>query len=200
MHRIRDAQLRLFTVMCRCGTDSQEEDPLLFRSAVTGRGPLTKTWRVDVRPIMCAYKICKAEVWLCLLCVLSHTTAVFSYFFSIDFRPFVYVIVAVLPHLSCSDICLPLPAAQFQLSANLHMAQFAYFGAQRRVESFIHDVGLRKTMLRAHRQVRSPMEMLCLLPFSSPPFVHESFLQPLSTPAPVLNLARLGAGSTSGAT
>ncbi len=32
-------------------------------------------------------------------------------------------------------------------------AEFAYFGAQRRVEQFIHDVGLRKTMLRAHRQV-----------------------------------------------
>jgi hypothetical protein len=32
-------------------------------------------------------------------------------------------------------------------------AEFAYFGAQRRVESFIHEVGLRKTMLRAHRQV-----------------------------------------------
>ena len=32
-------------------------------------------------------------------------------------------------------------------------AEFAYFGAQRRVEAFIHEVALRKTLLVAHRQV-----------------------------------------------
>lgn len=41
------------------------EDPLLFVSAKTGRGPLTSDWvdraMADKTPIMCAYKIIRAE-------------------------------------------------------------------------------------------------------------------------------------------
>ncbi|XP_072371667.1 membrane-associated phosphatidylinositol transfer protein 2 isoform X4 [Scyliorhinus torazame] len=73
-----------------------EEDPKLYKSSKTGRGPLSDDWIDECRkkprkmPIMCAYKLCKVE--------------------------------------------------------------FRYWGMQTKIERFIHDVGLRKVMLRAHRQ------------------------------------------------
>uniref|UniRef100_A0A452H3D9 Phosphatidylinositol transfer protein N-terminal domain-containing protein n=1 Tax=Gopherus agassizii TaxID=38772 RepID=A0A452H3D9_9SAUR len=70
-----------------------EEDPKLYRSAKTGRGPLGDDWlegAMAAGPLMCAYKLCKVE--------------------------------------------------------------FRYWGMQSKIEQFIHDVGLRKVMLRAHRQ------------------------------------------------
>uniref|UniRef100_A0A8C3P7Q8 Phosphatidylinositol transfer protein membrane associated 1 n=1 Tax=Chrysemys picta bellii TaxID=8478 RepID=A0A8C3P7Q8_CHRPI len=70
-----------------------EEDPKLYRSAKTGRGPLGDEWlegAMAAGPLMCAYKLCKVE--------------------------------------------------------------FRYWGMQSKIEQFIHDVGLRKVMLRAHRQ------------------------------------------------
>ncbi|CAN7988007.1 unnamed protein product, partial [Ixodes pacificus] len=83
----------------------REEDPRLFVSPKTGRGPLEEDWiqgfldhRLRGAPpplpgdgtIMCAYKLCRVE--------------------------------------------------------------FRYWGMQSKIEKFIHDVALRKTMLRAHRQ------------------------------------------------
>uniref|UniRef100_A0AAY4DXD5 DDHD domain-containing protein n=1 Tax=Denticeps clupeoides TaxID=299321 RepID=A0AAY4DXD5_9TELE len=74
-----------------------EEDPRVYRSAKTQRGPLTDDWIEEYTdnpapkaPIMCAYKLCKVE--------------------------------------------------------------FRYWGMQSKIERFIHDVGLRKVMVRAHRQ------------------------------------------------
>ncbi|XP_057688637.1 membrane-associated phosphatidylinositol transfer protein 2-like isoform X2 [Corythoichthys intestinalis] len=73
-----------------------EEDPRLYKSAKTQRGPLRDDWILEYRenpgltPIMCAYKLCKVE--------------------------------------------------------------FRYWGMQSKIERFIHDVGLRKVMVRAHRQ------------------------------------------------
>ncbi|KAE8635061.1 hypothetical protein XENTR_v10002506 [Xenopus tropicalis] len=73
-----------------------EEDPKLYKSIKTKRGPLSDDWIEDHRnnigkyPIMCAYKLCKVE--------------------------------------------------------------FRYWGMQSKIERFIHDVGLRKVMVRAHRQ------------------------------------------------
>ncbi|XP_076843307.1 membrane-associated phosphatidylinositol transfer protein 2-like isoform X10 [Brachyhypopomus gauderio] len=73
-----------------------EEDPRIFRSVKTSRGPLTDDWIEEFvqdpskSPIMCAYKLCKVE--------------------------------------------------------------FRYWGMQSKIERFIHDVGLRKVMVRAHRQ------------------------------------------------
>eukprot|EP00118_Oscarella_pearsei_P017784 m.178799 g.178799 ORF g.178799 m.178799 type:complete len:649 (+) comp39191_c0_seq2:97-2043(+) len=69
----------------------EEEDPKLFHSEKSGRGPLTEDW-LD-RPhqqVMCAYKLCKVE--------------------------------------------------------------FRYWGVQNRIERFIDDVALRRTMVVAHRQ------------------------------------------------
>ncbi|KFD50834.1 hypothetical protein M513_08272 [Trichuris suis] len=70
------------------------EDPKLYKSKVTGRGPLTENWVEECiatgSPIMCAYKLCKV--------------------------------------------------------------QFNYWGMQSKVEKFVHDFALRRTMLRAHRQ------------------------------------------------
>ncbi|XP_061416960.1 membrane-associated phosphatidylinositol transfer protein 2-like isoform X2 [Lethenteron reissneri] len=68
-----------------------DEDPRVYRSERTGRGPLGDDWAsLNPSPIMCAYKLCKVE--------------------------------------------------------------FRYWGMQSKIERFIHDVGLRKVMVRAHRQ------------------------------------------------
>ncbi|XP_055214255.1 membrane-associated phosphatidylinositol transfer protein 2 isoform X8 [Gorilla gorilla gorilla] len=71
-----------------------EEDPKLFQSTKTQRGPLSENWieeyKKQVFPIMCAYKLCKVE--------------------------------------------------------------FRYWGMQSKIERFIHDTGLRRVMVRAHRQ------------------------------------------------
>nr|XP_044988489.1 membrane-associated phosphatidylinositol transfer protein 2 isoform X3 [Jaculus jaculus] len=71
-----------------------EEDPKLFQSVKTHRGPLSDNWieeyKKQLLPIMCAYKLCKVE--------------------------------------------------------------FRYWGMQSKIERFIHDTGLRRVMVRAHRQ------------------------------------------------
>ncbi|XP_066272344.1 membrane-associated phosphatidylinositol transfer protein 1-like [Branchiostoma lanceolatum] len=72
-----------------------EEDPALYKSVKTGRGPLGTDWKQkcqdsQTQDIMCSYKLCKVE--------------------------------------------------------------FRYWGMQNKIEKFIHDVALRKTMLQAHRQ------------------------------------------------
>ncbi|NP_001411431.1 membrane-associated phosphatidylinositol transfer protein 2 isoform X3 [Mus musculus] len=71
-----------------------EEDPKLFQSVKTCRGPLSENWIQEYKkrllPIMCAYKLCKVE--------------------------------------------------------------FRYWGMQSKIERFIHDTGLRRVMVRAHRQ------------------------------------------------
>ncbi|XP_041038138.1 membrane-associated phosphatidylinositol transfer protein 1-like [Carcharodon carcharias] len=73
-----------------------QEDPRLYQSLKTARGPLPENWIEDRRGqngtavVMCAYKLCKVE--------------------------------------------------------------FRYWGMQSKIEQFIHDVGLRRVMLRAHRQ------------------------------------------------
>ncbi|XP_014911461.1 membrane-associated phosphatidylinositol transfer protein 2-like isoform X6 [Poecilia latipinna] len=75
---------------------TSEEDPKLYASAKTQRGPLQDDWIEEYKnnpgktPIMCAYKLCKVE--------------------------------------------------------------FRYWGMQSKIERFIHDVGLRKVMVHAHRQ------------------------------------------------
>nr|CAG4636761.1 EOG090X00NX [Ceriodaphnia reticulata] len=82
----------------------KEEDPCVFISRKTGRGPLSENWIQDYwreckgqklplsngKAIMCAYKLCRVE--------------------------------------------------------------FKYWGMQAKIERFIHDIALRKTMVRAHRQ------------------------------------------------
>ncbi|XP_022102141.1 membrane-associated phosphatidylinositol transfer protein 1-like isoform X2 [Acanthaster planci] len=79
----------------------KDEDPKIYVSKKTGRGPLTNDWITldndgklvpigGCTDIMCAYKLCKVE--------------------------------------------------------------FRYWGMQNRIEKFIHDVALNRTMLHAHRQ------------------------------------------------
>lgn len=45
------------------GEYKPEEDPKLYRSAKTGRGPLGDNWleAASSGPLMCAYKLCKVE-------------------------------------------------------------------------------------------------------------------------------------------
>ncbi|VDM32641.1 unnamed protein product [Toxocara canis] len=44
---------------------SADEDPKLYHSTKTGRGPLNDDWVDDCvqnnKPIMCAYKLCKVD-------------------------------------------------------------------------------------------------------------------------------------------
>jgi hypothetical protein len=44
---------------------SAEEDPKIYKSAKTQRGPLSDNWVQEFldqnRPVMCAYKICRVE-------------------------------------------------------------------------------------------------------------------------------------------
>lgn len=44
-----------------------DEDPKLYQSNKTGRGPLTENWIneciQDGKPIMCAYKLCKVYIF-----------------------------------------------------------------------------------------------------------------------------------------
>ena len=85
--------------------DPEKEDPTVYVSEKTGRGPLSSDWiqenweacnagqtqpTKDGKAVMCAYKLCKVE--------------------------------------------------------------FRYWGMQSKIERFIHDVALRKTMLKAHSQ------------------------------------------------
>jgi hypothetical protein len=74
------------------GEYKEDEDPVIFKSQKTNRGPLSADWRRSPPNgiIMCSYKLCKVE--------------------------------------------------------------FRYWGMQSRVERLIHDYGLRRVMLRAHRQ------------------------------------------------
>nr|CAD7574820.1 unnamed protein product [Timema californicum] len=85
----------------------REEDPRLFRSVKTGRGPLSESWveqHLDntkgcEKSLMCVYKLCK-----------------------VDFR---------------------------------------YWGLQTRVERYLQDITLRKTLLIAHRQVWTWQDEWC---------------------------------------
>lgn len=46
------------------GEYKAEEDPRLYRSVKTGRGPLAEDWArkaAQTGPLMCAYKLCKVE-------------------------------------------------------------------------------------------------------------------------------------------
>lgn len=71
----------------------EKEDPTVYSSEKTGRGPLDENWieqSYQAKQIMCAYKLCRVE--------------------------------------------------------------FKYWGAQGKVEKFVHDTALRKIMVRAHQQ------------------------------------------------
>eukprot|EP01134_Creolimax_fragrantissima_P002749 CFRG2749T1 len=67
-----------------------EEDPLVYVSKRTSRGPLCEGWENEHKPIMCAYKVCRVN--------------------------------------------------------------FKYWGLQGKLENFIADVGLKRTIVSAHRQ------------------------------------------------
>lgn len=39
----------------------QDEDPKVFKSSKTGRGPLVGDWKTNIEPVMCAYKLVTIE-------------------------------------------------------------------------------------------------------------------------------------------
>ena len=50
---------------------------------------------------------------------------------------------------------MPTPGGKAIMCAyKLCKVEFRYWGVQSKIERFIHDMALRNTMLRAHRQVR----------------------------------------------
>ncbi len=108
--------------------DPEKEDPTVYVSQKTGRGPISDDWidefssacegkeqpTEDGKAIMCAYKLCKVE--------------------------------------------------------------FRYWGMQSKIERFIHDVALRKTMLKAHSQAWT--WQVCRIVYApAPPFPLSSIAQ-----------------------
>ncbi|KAK7086800.1 Membrane-associated phosphatidylinositol transfer protein 2, partial [Halocaridina rubra] len=59
----------------------------------------------------------------------------------------------------CKDLPTPLPTGEAIMCAyKLCKVEFRYWGMQTKIEKFIHDIALRKTMLRAHRQAWAWMD------------------------------------------
>ncbi|KAG7174344.1 retinal degeneration B-like [Homarus americanus] len=60
---------------------------------------------------------------------------------------------------TCKDQPTPLPTGEAIMCAyKLCKVEFRYWGMQTKIEKFIHDIALRKTMLRAHRQAWAWMD------------------------------------------
>ncbi|KAA3681477.1 uncharacterized protein DEA37_0013445 [Paragonimus westermani] len=100
-----------------------EEDPNLYVSKATGRGPLSANWRETFAH---AQSVTHE----------THTT------------PPTRTPDGKVPTSPLS----PLPK-RIMCAYKLCRVEFRYWGMQKRVEQFIHDSALRKTMVRAHRQV-----------------------------------------------
>ncbi|KAH8878235.1 Protein retinal degeneration B [Schistosoma japonicum] len=106
------------------GSDyKEEEDPSTYVSEATGRGPLSPNWREEF----------------------SHAQRVTHEAYE---RP------PTRAHDNSPVIgnLEPLPK-RIMCAYKLCRVEFRYWGTQTRVEQFIHDTALRKTMVRAHRQV-----------------------------------------------
>ncbi|CAH8556461.1 Membrane-associated phosphatidylinositol transfer protein 2, variant 3 [Schistosoma haematobium] len=101
-----------------------EEDPSIYVSEATGRGPLPPNWREEFIHAQQA----------------THETYEKPPTRTHDNSP---AIVENLKPLHKRIMC----------AYKLCRVEFRYWGTQTRVEQFIHDTALRKTMLRAHRQV-----------------------------------------------
>ena len=93
-----------------------EEDPTIFVSEKTGRGPLSSNWIQEY------YDGCEVS---------KVDNKYAEYTFSIQVQP--------MPSIMCAY--------------KLCKVEFRYWGMQSKIERFIHDMALRNTMLRAHRQV-----------------------------------------------
>eukprot|EP00058_Branchiostoma_floridae_P005248 XP_002590736.1 hypothetical protein BRAFLDRAFT_78151 [Branchiostoma floridae] len=109
-----------------------EEDPALYKSVKTGRGPLGQDWKQrcqdsPAQDIMCSYKLCLTKDLCGVLPCGTKLKYIFHY------------------HLDS-------PAQDIMCSYKLCKVEFRYWGMQNKIEKFIHDVALRKTMLQAHRQ------------------------------------------------
>ncbi|CAL8076921.1 unnamed protein product [Calicophoron daubneyi] len=100
-----------------------EEDPTIYVSSATGRGPLTADWREDYW---------RAQSVTHELHSRSPTRTPDNQ------QPM--------------DRLSPLPK-RIMCAYKLCRVEFKYWGMQKRIEQFIHDYALRKTMVRAHRQV-----------------------------------------------
>ena len=136
----------------------EAEDPTIFVSEKTGRGPLTQSWIDDADSIMCAYKLCKVcnTVYILELPLASvHTSTKETRIgclkpqYCEDSPRFLSAPYRVLLKSDKTQIDI-FPALLIILVEK--KVEFRYWGMQSKIEKFIHDVGLRKTMLRAHRQ------------------------------------------------
>ena len=57
------------------GEYKEEEDPQLFQSKKTGRGPLSADWRTNPPNgiIMCSYKLCKVGMYAGMYLIVEST-------------------------------------------------------------------------------------------------------------------------------
>nr|VZI36966.1 unnamed protein product [Spirometra erinaceieuropaei] len=95
------------------------ENPATFVSEVTGRGPLSRSWREEFKQA-----------------VLTGEK---------------YPSMGTKPDRTGSVTKEPLPK-RIMCSYKLCRVNFAYWGMQSKIESFIHDIAIRRTMVSAHRQ------------------------------------------------
>lgn len=100
-----------------------DEDPTLYVSHATGRGPLSPDWRDVYSRAQFLTHECHAN------------------------RP-----TRTPDNRTAMNPLDPLPK-RIMCAYKLCRVGFRYWGMQKRVEQFIHDSALRKTMVRAHRQV-----------------------------------------------
>ncbi|KAK4471176.1 hypothetical protein MN116_004639, partial [Schistosoma mekongi] len=100
-----------------------EEDPSTYVSEATGRGPLSPNWREEF----------------------SHAQRITH---EVHERP----PTRAQDNSPVIGNLEPLPK-RIMCAYKLCRVEFRYWGTQTRVEQFIHDTALRKTMVRAHRQV-----------------------------------------------
>ncbi|CAH8849033.1 unnamed protein product, partial [Trichobilharzia szidati] len=100
-----------------------EEDPTIYASAATGRGPLSPNWREE-----------------------------FTRAQKVTLETYERPPTRTHDNAPATEVLKPLPK-RIMCAYKLCRVEFRYWGTQTRVEQFIHDTALRKTMLRAHRQV-----------------------------------------------
>ncbi|KER19070.1 hypothetical protein T265_12025 [Opisthorchis viverrini] len=100
-----------------------EEDPTVFVSKATGRGPLSTNWRQE-----------------------------FDHAQRITHENHVNSPTRTPDNQQVNGPLSPLPK-RIMCAYKLCRVEFRYWGMQSRVEQFIQDSALRKTMVRAHRQV-----------------------------------------------
>uniref|UniRef100_A0A3B3RAR6 Phosphatidylinositol transfer protein membrane associated 2 n=1 Tax=Paramormyrops kingsleyae TaxID=1676925 RepID=A0A3B3RAR6_9TELE len=134
-----------------------EEDPRLYKSVKTKRGPLQEDWiedfnnNPDKKPIMCAYKLCKVEFryW-------GMQSKIERFIHDVADGAQVYLLglfLGPMIHISALQPCDCCASSWLTYSQPVRWNKQADVGLCRRDDRYLQFIpGLRKVMVRAHRQ------------------------------------------------